>query len=133
MNAATNAADAARQELGAAFAGQLLGPSDPGYDAARAVYNAMIDHRPALIARCASSADVAAAITFARRHDVLLADATHPYSAGGAYVNFVMDEGDERVRATYGENYDRLAAAKATYDPTKTFRVNQNIAPSSRA
>jgi FAD/FMN-containing dehydrogenase len=58
-------------------------------------------------------------------------EATHPYSAGGAYVNFMMDEGDERVRATYGENYDRLAAAKATYDPTNTFRVNQNIAPSA--
>ncbi|MFI5003413.1 MAG: FAD-binding oxidoreductase [Solirubrobacterales bacterium] len=60
-------------------------------------------------------------------------DATHPYSAGGAYVNFMMDEGHERVRATYGENYDRLATAKATYDPTNTFRVNQNIEPSAGA
>jgi FAD/FMN-containing dehydrogenase len=60
-------------------------------------------------------------------------DATHPHSAGGAYVNFMMDEGHERVRATYGENYDRLAAAKATYDPTNTFRVNQNIEPSAGA
>ncbi len=57
-------------------------------------------------------------------------DATHPYSAGGAYVNFMMDEGHERVRATYGENYDRLATAKATYDPANAFRVNQNIEPS---
>lgn len=56
-------------------------------------------------------------------------DATHPYSAGGAYVNFMMDEGHERVRATYGENYDRLAAAKATYDPANVLRVNQNIEP----
>jgi FAD binding domain/Berberine and berberine like len=60
-------------------------------------------------------------------------EATHPYSAGGAYVNFMMDEGHERVRATYGENYDRLATAKATYDPTNTFRVNQNIEPSAGA
>ena len=56
-------------------------------------------------------------------------DATHAYSAGGAYVNFMMDEGDERVRATYGANYERLAAAKRTYDPANTFRVNQNITP----
>jgi hypothetical protein len=56
-------------------------------------------------------------------------EASHPYSAGGAYVNFMMQEGDERVRATYGRNYDRLAAAKATYDPGNVFRVNQNIKP----
>jgi len=55
--------------------------------------------------------------------------ALHPYSAGGAYVNFMMEEGDERIRATYRGNYDRLAAVKRTYDPTNLFRVNQNIAP----
>ncbi|MEP6892474.1 MAG: FAD-binding oxidoreductase [Gaiellaceae bacterium] len=53
----------------------------------------------------------------------------HPYSAGGAYVNFMMDEGQERVKATYGANYDRLARVKATYDPDNVFRVNQNIQP----
>jgi hypothetical protein len=53
----------------------------------------------------------------------------HEYSAGGAYVNFMMDEGQERVKATYGRNYDRLARAKATYDPGNVFRVNQNIQP----
>jgi FAD/FMN-containing dehydrogenase len=56
-------------------------------------------------------------------------DALHPYSAGGAYVNFMMDEGEERVKATYGENYQRLAEIKAKYDPTNLFRVNQNIKP----
>jgi FAD/FMN-containing dehydrogenase len=56
-------------------------------------------------------------------------DATHPYSAGGAYVNFMMDEGQERVRATYRDNYDRLARVKAQYDPDNVFRVNQNIQP----
>lgn len=60
-------------------------------------------------------------------------DATHPYSAGGAYVNMMMDEGQERVRASYRENYDRLATAKATYDPTNALRVNQNIEPSMEA
>jgi FAD/FMN-containing dehydrogenase len=56
-------------------------------------------------------------------------DALHPYSAGGAYVNFMMDEGQERVRATYRDNYDRLAAIKRRYDPGNLFRVNQNIDP----
>ena len=56
-------------------------------------------------------------------------EALHPYSAGGAYVNFMMDEGQERVRATYRGNYDRLAKTKATYDPQNVFRVNQNIQP----
>ena len=58
-------------------------------------------------------------------------DATHPYSGGGAYVNFMMDEGQERVRATYRDNYERLARVKAQYDPYNVFRVNQNIAPSA--
>ena len=56
----------------------------------------------------------------------------HPYSAGGAYVNFMMEEeGEERVKASYRDNYERLAAIKRTYDPTNFFRVNQNIQPSA--
>ncbi len=56
-------------------------------------------------------------------------EALHPYSAGGAYVNMMMEEGAERVRASYGDNYDRLAKVKAAYDPDNVFRVNQNIQP----
>ena len=56
-------------------------------------------------------------------------DATHPYSAGGAYVNFMMDEGQDRVRATYGPNYRRLTEIKAQYDPSNVFHINQNIRP----
>jgi FAD/FMN-containing dehydrogenase len=56
-------------------------------------------------------------------------DALHPYSAGGAYVNFLMDEGEDRVKATYGDNYERLVAIKEKYDPANLFRVNQNIRP----
>ena len=56
-------------------------------------------------------------------------DALHPYSAGGAYVNFMMDEGEDRVKATYGENYNKLVAIKNKYDPGNLFRVNQNIRP----
>jgi FAD/FMN-containing dehydrogenase len=59
-------------------------------------------------------------------------DALHPHSAGGAYVNFMMDEGEERVKATYGDNYERLVAIKNKYDPDNLFRVNQNIKPSER-
>jgi FAD/FMN-containing dehydrogenase len=53
----------------------------------------------------------------------------HPTSAGGAYVNFLMDEGEDRVRASYRGNYDRLARVKGRYDPENTFHVNQNIRP----
>jgi FAD/FMN-containing dehydrogenase len=56
-------------------------------------------------------------------------NAVHPYSAGGAYVNMMMEEGDDRIRAAYRGNYDRLRAVKAVYDPTNLFHVNQNIAP----
>jgi FAD/FMN-containing dehydrogenase len=56
-------------------------------------------------------------------------EAVHPHSAGGAYVNFLMDEGEERVRATYRGNYVRLAEIKARYDPENVFRVNQNVTP----
>jgi FAD/FMN-containing dehydrogenase len=56
-------------------------------------------------------------------------DDVHPYSAGGAYVNFMMEEGEDRVKASYRDNYARLAAIKRKYDPTNFFRVNQNIKP----
>jgi len=57
----------------------------------------------------------------------------HPHSAGGAYVNFMMEEGDDRVKASYRDNYGRLAAVKARYDPTNFFRVNQNVRPAQAA
>ena len=56
-------------------------------------------------------------------------EALHPYSAGGAYVNFMMEEGQQRVEATYRDNYKRLSQIKRKYDPTNLFRVNQNILP----
>ncbi len=240
--------------------GELIQKDDAGYDEARAVYNAMIDKRPAMIAKCANVADVQAAIRFARESGMRTAirggqdraeevfkpirafeppaldgvgplphpavqsmfdplyppglqwywradfmgelsddaiaeharfgaatptmhstmhmypingaaarpsntdtpwayrdatwaqvmvgvdpdpanndkivswtkdyfDAVHPYSAGGAYVNFMMEEGQERVQATYGDNYARLARIKKQYDPDNFFNVNQNIRP----
>jgi FAD/FMN-containing dehydrogenase len=56
-------------------------------------------------------------------------EALHPFSAGGAYINFMMEEGQDRVKASYRDNYDRLAKVKAKYDPQNFFRVNQNIEP----
>jgi FAD/FMN-containing dehydrogenase len=55
-------------------------------------------------------------------------ESVHPFAAGAAYVNFMMeDEGQDRIRATYGANYERLVAIKTRYDPANLFRVNQNI------
>ncbi|PXW31737.1 UNVERIFIED_CONTAM: FAD/FMN-containing dehydrogenase [Williamsia faeni] len=53
----------------------------------------------------------------------------HPTSAGGGYVNMMMDEGHERVQAAYRGNYDRLVEVKRKYDPNNLFRINQNIVP----
>lgn len=66
-----------------------------------------------------------------RRWTVDAWEALHPYSAGGAYVNFMMDEGQERVQATYRDNYARLVEVKRRYDPENLFRLNQNIRPAA--
>ena len=59
-------------------------------------------------------------------------ESVHPFNHGGAYPNFMMDdEGDARLRATYGDNYPRLAAVKKMYDPSNLFRVNQNVKPAA--
>ena len=58
-------------------------------------------------------------------------DALHPFAAGGAYVHFMMEEGQDRVQAPYRDNYQRLAEIKSKYDPKNFFRVNQNIQPSN--
>jgi FAD binding domain/Berberine and berberine like len=56
-------------------------------------------------------------------------DELRPYTLGAGYVNMMMDDGQDRVRASYGDNYERLARVKATYDPENVFSVNQNIRP----
>ncbi|MEK1851902.1 MAG: FAD-binding oxidoreductase [Phyllobacterium sp.] len=57
--------------------------------------------------------------------------AVRPYATGGVYANNLGDEGDDRVREAYGENYARLVALKAKYDPANLFRLNQNIPPTA--
>ncbi len=57
-----------------------------------------------------------------------------PFSTGGNYINFqTADEGEDRIRATYGANYDRLTAVKRAYDPQNLFRSNRNVAPAGDA
>ena len=57
----------------------------------------------------------------------------HPTSAGGAYVNFMMEEGSDRVKASYRGNYERLSRIKDRYDPQNVFHINQNIVPAGGA
>ena len=53
-----------------------------------------------------------------------------PFSTGRTYINFqTADEGEERMRATYGANFDRLVEVKRKYDPDNLFRANRNIRP----
>jgi FAD/FMN-containing dehydrogenase len=72
-----------------------------------------------------SPADDQANIGWARE----LWSAVSPYSTGGVYTNNLGDEGEDRVRAAYGENHARLVALKNKYDPTNFFRLNQNVRP----
>ncbi len=76
-----------------------------------------------------SAADDARFIGWARETTA----AMKPYSNGGTYLNFIGDEGDDRVRAAFGENYERLAQVKAEYDPDNVFRLDKNIKPAPRA
>ena len=59
-------------------------------------------------------------------------EALHPYSAGGAYVNMMMEEGPDRVRAAYRGNYERLTCVKREYDPENLFSRTQNIPPAEQ-
>ncbi|MEP6667113.1 MAG: FAD-binding protein [Nocardioidaceae bacterium] len=187
----------------------LTNRGDRDYEARRAVYNAMIELRPRLIASCETPQDVAEALTKAREDglevavragghsvagmssvdDGLVIDvrpmkaieidpanrtarvaagvtwgefdaaaqvhglamwedaadddrarswvreyrsAMSPFTNGGVYLNFIGDEGEDRVKAAFGEDtYARLAAIKHEYDPDNVFHRNQNITPAA--
>jgi FAD/FMN-containing dehydrogenase len=93
-------------------------PTATAYSHRRPTYDVVI------IANWTDPADNARNIAWARE----LFAAVQPQLSAAAYVNFLdSDDGAERVRAAYGENYDRLVAVKRTYDPTNFFRMNQNV------
>src|SRR5438270_10405541 len=78
--------DSAIQKFRLSLRGQSFCPEDPGYDAARKIPNAMIDRRPAIIARCSGAADVIECVRFAREHDVLVAVRGGGHSVAGKSV-----------------------------------------------
>jgi FAD/FMN-containing dehydrogenase len=78
--------ESAIQKFKGTLRGQSLCPGEQGYDAVRAVPNAMIDRRPALIARCAGAADVIACVRFAREHDLVLSVRGGGHSVAGKAV-----------------------------------------------
>src|SRR5689334_18271562 len=87
MTTSAAVATAPFEELAAAVRGDLITPADPGYDQARAVYNAMIDKHPAVIVRCRDTADVIACVRFAREHGVEIAVRGGGHNAGGLGVS----------------------------------------------
>jgi FAD/FMN-containing dehydrogenase len=101
-------------ELRRSLAGRVLDPTDPGYDAARSCFNAMVDRRPAVIAQCAGPGDVATAFDFARVHDLQVAvrggghnPAGHCVLDGGLVIDLsrlrgVEVDGDARIARAEG-------------------------------
>jgi len=97
----------------------------PAADSAFAQRDALFNL--AVIARWTDPATAGSHVDWARRSS----EAMRPFASGGVYVNYLGDEGEERIRAAYGaEKYAKLVAIKKQYDPTNLFRLNQNIKPS---
>src|SRR5438477_11710458 len=113
VNATAANAETARRELAPGFEGDVIGPADAGYDDARALYNAMSDKRPAVIARCTSAADVARAVGFARDRGMPLA------IRGGAHNGAGLASVDDGIVA------DLSPLRSVSVDPdTRTVRVS---------
>ncbi len=79
----------------------------------------------AIISRWADAATADTHIDWARKSSA----AARPFASGGVYVNYLGEEGADRIRAAYGAKYDKLVAVKKKYDPTNLFSLNQNIQP----
>jgi len=78
-----------------------------------------------IISRWADAATAATHTDWARQTSA----AIQPFASGGVYVNYLGEEGADRIKAAYGPKYEKLVAVKKQYDPTNLFRVNQNIQP----
>jgi FAD/FMN-containing dehydrogenase len=115
-------------ELRRSMAGAVLGPEDDGYDAARRCFNALVDRRPAVIARCAGTGDVAAAFDFARTHELQVAvrggghnPAGHCVLDGGLVIDLStmrtveVDAGERIARAAGGATWLDFDAATQVY------------------
>ena len=106
--------ETAVRQLQASLRGELLLPSNDRYEETRKVWNGMVDKRPALIARCAGAADVIAAVTFAREHDLLVSVRGGGHSVagkavcnGGLMIDLVADEGDPGSILSHGRPASR--------------------------
>ena len=105
-------------ELAAAVHGDLILPADPGYDQARAVYNAMIDKHPAAIVRCRDAADVVACVRFCRAHNIEIAVRGGGHNAAGLGVwddALVIDLSLMRSTTVSPENHTVRADAGCTW------------------
>ena len=106
------------EDLAASLRGDLILPGDPGYDQARAVYNAMIDKHPAAIARCRDTADVVTCVRFAREHGVEIAVRGGGHNAAGLGVwddALVIDLSQLRSTTVSPENHTVRAEAGCTW------------------
>jgi FAD/FMN-containing dehydrogenase len=120
-NAGAPAADDVYDSFRASFAGEVAAPGDPGYDAARRVWNGNVDRRPALVARCRGVADVQAALAYARESGLALSVRGGGHSAPGYGTNdgglvldlspmkgIRVDPGARTVRAEGGVQWGEL-------------------------
>lgn len=125
------------EELKAGFHGEVLLPSDPAYDSARTIWNAMIDKRPAVIARCARTADVVRAVNFARTNGLLLAVRSGGHNIAGSAIcddgividlsqmkAAVVDPGSRRVTVEAGATLADLDAATQVHGLATPLGIN---------
>src|SRR6185312_12479793 len=125
------------ERFASGLAGSLLRRSDKDYDQARRVWNAMVDKRPALIARCAGTADVVASVRFAREHDLLISGrgGGHNYAGksvceGGLMIDLspmkgiIVDPGRQTARADAGLRLGEFDQATQAHGLATTLGVN---------
>jgi len=120
--------------LEGAIAGRILRPSDPDYDAARAVWNGMIQRRPALIVRCGGAADVAHAVRFARQHDLVFSVRSGGHNIAGTAVcddGVVIDLSTQKgIRVDPESGRVRVEAGCTLGDVDRATQVHGLVVPS---